>query len=47
MTGRCAIPVGRPVAVPAPLVATGSGRRYPLASSRFAAPKDRQQGRLV
>jgi len=47
MTGRCAIPVGRPVAVPAPLLAEGSGHRYSLAYGRFAAPKDRPKVRLV
>lgn len=45
MTG-CAIPVDVPVAVPAPLIATRPDCPYLLALGRFAAPKDRQQGRL-
>jgi len=47
MTGRCAIPIARPVAVPASLLTRRSDRLYLLARGRFAAPKDRPKVRLV
>jgi hypothetical protein len=47
MTSRCAIPVGRPAAVPPPLFTKGAGRPYLLPYGRFAAPKDRPKVRLV
>ena len=47
MTGRHAVPVARPVAVPAPLLSSGLDRPELLACRRFAAAKDRQKVRLV
>jgi hypothetical protein len=47
MTARCAIPIARPVAVPAPLFTNHLGRLYLLACSRSAAAKDRQKVRLA
>lgn len=46
MTGRT-MPFARPVAVPAPLLNSRLSHPYSLASSRFAARKDRPKVRLA
>jgi hypothetical protein len=47
MTAQRAIPIARPLAVPALSIANQPQPRHSLAASRFAAPKDRQKVRLV
>jgi hypothetical protein len=46
MTSRLIRPAAAPPAIPALPVITRPDHPYPLASVRFAAPKDRQKVRL-